>query len=91
MISKSQKGKKAYVERKVGERYPWKANGQFSRGDSCSFSRETAFGNEREAQRRKGKQSFPAPNSKAKTDGENIKATEEQTLQTKGAESRVDS
>ena len=40
----------------------------------------------------KGQSSFPAPYSKAKTDGEipSIQATEEEALQTKGAESRAD-
>ena len=70
MVTKSQKEKNAYVERKVAECFQWKANGQCSRGDSCSFSHEPAFGNQHEAQRRKGQQSSPAPNSKAKTDGE---------------------
>ena len=57
----SEKGKKADVVRKVAECYLWNANGQRSRGDSCSFSHEPAFGNEREAQRRKAQQSSPAP------------------------------
>ena len=35
-VTKSQKGKKAYVERKVGECFQWKAHGQCSKGDSCS-------------------------------------------------------
>ena len=30
--------KKAYVERKVGECFQWKAHGQCSKGDSCSFN-----------------------------------------------------
>ena len=70
VVTKIQQGKKAYVERKVGECYRWKANGQCSRGDSCSFRHEPVSGNEREAQRRKEQQSCPAHVSKAKTDGE---------------------
>ena len=35
-ITTSQKGRKASVERKVGECYQWKASGQCSKGDSCS-------------------------------------------------------
>ena len=36
VVTKSQKGNKAYVERKEAECYRWKANGQCSRGDSCT-------------------------------------------------------
>ena len=54
VLNKSQNGQIACVGRKVGECYQWKANGQCSRGDSCSFCHEPAFGNEREAQVRKG-------------------------------------
>ena len=32
------KGKKAYIERKAGECFQWKAHGQCSKGDSCSFT-----------------------------------------------------
>ena len=42
-VTKSQKGKKAYVEGKVGECFQWKSNAQCSKGDSCSFSHELAF------------------------------------------------
>ena len=83
-VTKSQKGKKAYVERKVGECYQWKANGQCSKGDTCSFRHDPASGNRCEAQRAKGQSSSPAPNSKAKTDGEirqKVQATEEKALQ----------
>ena len=69
-VTKSQKGKRAYVERKVGEIYHWKPNGQCSNGDSFRFSHELASGNSGGAQRRKRQSSSPAPNSKAKTDGE---------------------
>ena len=68
-VTKSRKGKKAYVERKVGECFQWKAHGQCSKGDSRSFSHDKLvqgglFG----GQRRKGRSSSPAPISKAKTD-----------------------
>ena len=66
--NKSQNGQIACVGRKVRECYQWKANGQCSRGHSCSFCHEPAFGNEREAQVRKGQQSSSVPDSKATTD-----------------------
>ena len=66
----SQKGKKAHVEREVGECYQWKATGQCSKGDSCSFSHEWATGNSGGIHRQKAQSSSPAPDSKAKTDGE---------------------
>ena len=70
-VTKSQKGKKAYVERKVGECFQWKAHGQCSKGDSCGFSHDKLVqGDLYGGQRRKGRSSAPAPNSKAKTDGE---------------------
>ena len=57
-VTKSQKGKKAYVERKVEECFQWKAHGQCSKGDSCKFSHDTqAPGNSGEGQRRKGRSS----------------------------------
>ena len=68
-VTRIQKGKKAYVERKVGECFQWKACGQHSKGDSCSHGTQ-ASGNSDACQRRKGRSSSPAPNSKAKTDGE---------------------
>ena len=73
----SQKGKKAYVDRKVGECFQWKSHGQCSKGDSCGFSHELASGNRGGGQRRKGQSSSPAPNSKAKTDGEVEKPSKE--------------
>ena len=36
-VTTSQKGKKAIAERKVGDCFRWKAQGQCSKGDSCSF------------------------------------------------------
>ena len=72
-VTKSQKGNKAYVEREVGECFQWKAHGQCSKGDSCSFSHGPllASGNRGSCQRRKGRSSSPASHPKAKqTDGE---------------------
>ena len=40
-VTKSHKGNKACVERKVGECFQWKAHGQCSKGDSCSFSHDS--------------------------------------------------
>ena len=63
-VTKSQEGRKASVERKVGECYQWKASGQCSKGDSCSFSHDPACGNRRD-QRREGQSSSPSPAPKA--------------------------
>ena len=60
-VTKWQKGKKANVERKVGECFQWKAHGQCSRGDSCSFTHDLLdSGNKVKSQRRKGRSSSPA-------------------------------
>ena len=40
LVTKSKKGKIAYVERKVGECFQWKAHGPCSKGNSCSFSHD---------------------------------------------------
>ena len=54
-VTKSEKGKKAYVERKVGECFQWKGHGQCSKRDSWSFSHDTmASGNSVAGQRRNG-------------------------------------
>ena len=76
-VTTSQKGKKAHVERKVGECFQWNAHGQCSKRYSCSFSHHTqASGNSVERQRRKGRSSSPASHSKAKqTDGEGQKSS----------------
>ena len=52
-VTKSQKGRKARVVRKVGECCQWKAIGQCSKGDSCSFSHDPASGSRRD-QRQEG-------------------------------------
>ena len=67
-VTKSAKGKKAHVERKVCECFQWKAHGQFSRVDSCSFSHDLRVpANSGKGLRQKGRSSFPEPNSKANT------------------------
>ena len=49
--------------------FQWKAHRQCSKGDSCSFSHDRlAQGDLYGGQRRKGRSSSPAPNSKAKID-----------------------
>ena len=70
------KGNKACVKKKVGDCFQWNAQGQCSKGDSCSFSHDPlASGNKGSAQRRKGRSSSPASHSKAKrTDGEEQKS-----------------
>ena len=70
-VSKSQK-RKACVEKKVGECFQWKAHGQCSKRDSCSFSHDIQdSGNRGQGQRRTGHSSFSASHSKAKlADGE---------------------
>ena len=53
----------------MGECFLWKAHGQCSKGDSCSFSHDKlVHGDLYGCQRRKGRLSSPAPSSKAKTD-----------------------
>ena len=65
-VTKSQKGRKACVERRVGDCFQWKAHGQCSKGDLCSFSHDKlAQGDLCSGQRRKGRSSSPAPTSKA--------------------------
>ena len=74
MTKSQKKGKKAYVDRKLGECFRWKSIAQCSKGDSCSFSHELASGNRGGGQRRKWTSVLvPPPNSKAKTDGEGDK------------------
>ena len=56
-----------------GSRFEWKALGQCSKGDSCSFSHEPllASGNRGSGQRRKGRSSSPASHAEPQqTDGE---------------------
>ena len=67
--TKSRKERKAFVERKVRECYQWKANGQCSKGDSCSFRHDPASGNRCAAWRSKRQSSSLAPKAKAQADG----------------------
>ena len=55
---KSQKGRKVSDERKVGDCVQWRATGQCSKGDSCSFSRG-----------QRAQSSSPAPTVPTQTDG----------------------
>ena len=71
----------------LGECYQWKANGQCSKGDSCSFRHDPASGNRCEAQRAKGQSSSPRLTERYP---QKVQATEEKALQIKGAESRAD-
>ena len=67
-VTKSQKGRKASADRKVGVCFQWKAIGQCSKGDSCCFSHDPASGNRCDL-RQEGKSSSLAPNAQAQTDG----------------------
>ena len=68
-VKKSQKGNKAFVERKVSECFPWKAPGQCSEGDSCSFSHDPeVHGNKGKVQRRKRTIVFSRIPSESETD-----------------------
>ena len=69
-MTRSRKGNKANVERKVGDCWQWQATGPCSTGDSCSFNHGVpASGNGSEPHRQKERSSSPAPNSKATKDG----------------------
>ena len=60
----------------MGECYQWRANGQCSKGDPCSFSDDRlASGNSGGGRRRKGRSSSPAPKAKAQTDEREVKYT----------------
>ena len=68
-VTKSQKGNKAHVEGQVGECFQWKAHGQCSKGDSCSFSRDPlASGSKGKGQRRKERSSSSRIPFEVKTD-----------------------
>ena len=73
------------------ECFQWKAHGQCSEGDSCSFSHDTlASGNKGEGRRRKGRSSSPASHSKAKqTDGEEQKSHMDHAINRKTQKTRV--
>ena len=59
VLVKSHKGRKVSVESKVGECFQWKATGQCSRGDSCSFSNGSNRGQPAQS---------PSPAPKAQTE-----------------------
>ena len=66
----SRKSNKANVERKVGNCWQWKATGQGSKGDSCSFSHYVpATGNSGELKDEKDDRPLPHTNSKVNIDG----------------------
>ena len=66
-VTKSQKGRKVSVERRVGECYQWKATEHCSKGDSRSFRHDPASAN-RCDQRQEGQSSSPATKAKAQTE-----------------------
>ena len=67
-LTKRPKGSKAVVESKVGACYQWKAIGQCSRGDSCSFSHADAP-RKGCGQRQEEQTSSPTPEAKVQADG----------------------
>ena len=91
-VTKSQNGQKACVERKMGECFQWKALGQCSKGDSCSFSHdELAQGDLCSGQRQNRRSSSPALNSKDWRRGEKCSKTgqEGSSSDKKGAKFRA--
>ena len=65
VLVKRHKGKKASVDRKVGECHQWKATGQCSKGDSCSFSHGSNRG-------QKAQSSSLAPKAQTQNDGRKL-------------------
>ena len=65
-VTKSQKGKKACVEIKVGECFQWKAHGHCAKEDCCYSHDLPASGNKGKGQRRKRRSCSPASHSKEK-------------------------
>ena len=65
-VTESRNGKKAYVERTVGECFQWKAHGQCSKGDTQSQSWHNSLWKLARARDKKGRSSSPASHSKAK-------------------------
>ena len=75
-VTKSQKGTKACVERKVGKCFQWKAHGQCSKGDSCSFSHDRLAQRDLcSVQRRKGRSSSPTPSWRPRLTNERQKSS----------------
>ena len=80
-VTKSQQGKKAHFERKVGECFEWKAHRQCSTGDSCSFSHKDE----------KDDRLLPHRNSKAKTDeGEENPQKHQATKSDRSSDKRIE-
>ena len=68
-VTRSRRGNKVDVERKVGDHLQWRATGQ-SEGNSCVFKHgEEASGNGSMPRKQKERFFSPAPNSKAIKDG----------------------
>ena len=94
-VTKSQKGKRAYVEKKVGQCFQWKAHGQCSKGDSCIFSHDRqAQGDLCGSQRRKGDRPLPHQIGRPRLTArerhlQKHQATEMKALQTKGTKIRA--
>ena len=74
-----------------GECFEWKAIGQCSKGDSCSFRHDLASGNIC-VERQEGHSSSLAPKAKAQTDGQTpkVQAAEERALLEQEAEFRAE-
>ena len=69
LVTRSQNGRKAKCERKAGDCWQWRTDGQCSRGDSCGFRHgDDASGNASKPPKEK-RASSPAPKSKATQNG----------------------
>ena len=87
-VSKGQKGKNAYVGRKVRESYQWKANGQCSKRDSCRFSHDPALATDPMIIDEKDNRLVPHPIRRPRLTEifhpQKVQVTEEKALQTRG-------
>ena len=91
----SERDRKAYVERKVGECFQWKSNGQCSNGDSCSFQLWTSLGKpwlrwETKRTIVLSRTKFEAQDWQRGKNPQQNQAAELKALQTKGAEFRAE-
>ena len=68
-VTKSCKGKKPFVERKVGECFQWKANGSVCQSRLDNVLKETHVVTDVRIIGQKGQSSSPAPNAKLQNDG----------------------
>ena len=83
-LPRVKKGKKACVERKVRECFQWKAHGQCSKGDSCSFSHDEQVKKEICTVVRDEKYDHRRPRlTKGEKNPQKHRATEMKTLQSK--------